>query len=148
MDYLCTLADTTPTCGWPEHEVLAGNLPYPAVVVDRAWNLVDANASMAVLVGQADPALLALPVNVLRVSPHPAGMAPLIVNLGEWRAHLFGRLRREIALTADPGAGRTVPGAARLSLRPARAARRGPGAGRRGRPAAAAPRRPGGSCRS
>jgi transcriptional regulator with XRE-family HTH domain len=84
-------------------QVLAGHLPYPAVVVDRAWNLVDANAAVAVLVGQADPALLAPPVNVLRVSLHPAGMAPLIVNLGEWRAHLFGRLRREIALTADPG---------------------------------------------
>jgi transcriptional regulator with XRE-family HTH domain len=84
-------------------QVLAGHEPYPAVVVDRAWNLVDANAAVAVLVGQADPALLAPPVNVLRVSLHPDGMAPLIVNLGEWRAHLFGRLRREIALTADPG---------------------------------------------
>ena len=84
-------------------QVLAGHEPYPAVVVDRAWNLVDANAAVAVLVGQADPALLVPPVNVLRVSLHPAGMAPLIVNLGEWRAHLFGRLRREIALTADPG---------------------------------------------
>jgi transcriptional regulator with XRE-family HTH domain len=84
-------------------QVLAGHEPYPAVVVDRAWNLVDANAAVAVLVGQADPALLAPPVNVLRVSLHPGGMAPLIVNLGEWRAHLFGRLRREIALTADPG---------------------------------------------
>jgi transcriptional regulator with XRE-family HTH domain len=84
-------------------QVLAGHEPYPAVVVDRAWNLVDANAAAAVLVGQADPALRAPPVNVLRVSLHPAGMAPLIVNLGEWRAHLFGRLRREIALTADPG---------------------------------------------
>jgi transcriptional regulator with XRE-family HTH domain len=84
-------------------QVLAGHEPYPAVVVDRAWNLVDANAAVAVLVGQADPALLAPPVNVLRISLHPGGMAPLIVNLGEWRAHLFGRLRREIALTADPG---------------------------------------------
>ena len=84
-------------------QVLAGHEPYPAVVVDRAWNLVDANAAVAVLLGQTDPELLAPPVNVLRVSLHPRGMAPRIVNLGEWRAHLFGRLRRQIALTADPG---------------------------------------------
>jgi MmyB-like transcription regulator ligand binding domain len=83
-------------------QVLAGHEPYPAVVVDRAWNLVAANAAVALLVGEADPALLAPPVNVLRVSLHPDGMASRILNLGEWRAHLFGRLRRELALTADP----------------------------------------------
>jgi transcriptional regulator with XRE-family HTH domain len=84
-------------------QVLAGHEPYPAVVVDRAWNLVEANAAVALLVGGADPELLAPPVNVLRVSLHPSGMASRIVNLGEWRAHLFGRLRHQIALTADPG---------------------------------------------
>jgi transcriptional regulator with XRE-family HTH domain len=84
-------------------KVLAGHEPYPAVVVDRSWNLVDANAAVNMLVGQAEPELLAPPVNVLRVSLHPDGMASRIVNLGEWRAHLFGRLRRQIALTADPG---------------------------------------------
>ena len=84
-------------------QVLTGHEPYPAVVVDRGWNLVDANAAVAALVGQAEPELLAPPANVLRISLHPGGMAPRIVNLGEWRAHLFGRLRRQIALTADPG---------------------------------------------
>ncbi len=82
-------------------KVLAGHEPYPAVVVDRSWNLVDANAAVAVLLGPADPALLAPPANVLRVSLHPDGMAPRIVNLGEWRAHLLGRLRRQVALTGD-----------------------------------------------
>jgi transcriptional regulator with XRE-family HTH domain len=84
-------------------QVLAGHEPFPAVVVDGAWNLVDANTAVGLLVGEADPALLVPPVNVLRVSLHPDGMASRIVNLGEWRAHLFGRLRRQIALTADPG---------------------------------------------
>jgi transcriptional regulator with XRE-family HTH domain len=84
-------------------QVLAGHEPYPAVVVDRVWNLVDANAAVAALVGGADPALLAPPANVLRLSLHPDGMAPRIANLGEWRAHLLGRLRRQIDLTADPG---------------------------------------------
>jgi hypothetical protein len=72
-------------------------------VVDRGWNLVEANAGVALFTAGVAPALLAPPVNVLRVSLHPDGLAPRIVNLGEWRAHLLGRLRREIALSADPG---------------------------------------------
>jgi transcriptional regulator with XRE-family HTH domain len=83
-------------------QVLTGHEPYPAIVVDRHWNLVDANASVSLFTDLIDKDLLAPPLNVLRVSLHPAGMAPHIVNLGEWRAHLLGRLRRQIALTADP----------------------------------------------
>lgn len=83
-------------------QVLSGHEPYPAVAVDRGWNLVDANASMALFTEGLSQALLAPPVNALRVSLHPDGMAPRIVNLGEWRAHLLGRLRRQIALTTDP----------------------------------------------
>lgn len=83
-------------------QLLTGHEPYPAVVVDRGWNLVDANASVALFTAGVAPDLLAPPANVLRVSLHPEGMAPHIVNLGEWRAHLLGRLRRQIALTADP----------------------------------------------
>ena len=82
--------------------VLKAHEPYPAVVVDRKWNLVDANATIALLTAGAAPALLAPPVNVLRLSLHPQGVAPRIVNLGEWRAHLLSRLRREVAVTADP----------------------------------------------
>lgn len=84
-------------------QVLAGHEPYPAVVVDRGWNLVEANGTVGLLVHGAAPELLTAPVNVLRVSLHPAGMAPRIVNLGEWRAHVLGRLRRQAAVTADPG---------------------------------------------
>jgi transcriptional regulator with XRE-family HTH domain len=100
-----TALDAPPMAGVRDalRQVLAGHEPFPAVVVDGAWNLVDANTAVGLLVGEADPALLVPPVNVLRVSLHPDGMASRIVNLGEWRAHLFGRLRRQIALTADPG---------------------------------------------
>jgi transcriptional regulator with XRE-family HTH domain len=83
-------------------QVLAGHEPYPAVVVDRGWNLVDANASVALFLEQVPPDLLTPPANVLRVSLHPDGMAPHILNLGEWRGHLLARLRRQITLTADP----------------------------------------------
>ncbi|MDP8923138.1 MAG: helix-turn-helix domain-containing protein [Chloroflexota bacterium] len=83
-------------------QVLTGHEPYPAIVVDRSWNLVDANRSVALFTAELPPELLAPPANVLRASLHPDGMAPRIVNLGEWRAHLLGRLRRQVALTADP----------------------------------------------
>jgi transcriptional regulator with XRE-family HTH domain len=83
-------------------QVLRGHEPYPAVVVDGRWTIVGANAGVALLLENVAPDLLRPPVNGLRLSLHPAGLAPRIVNLGEWRAHLFSRLRRQIALTADP----------------------------------------------
>jgi transcriptional regulator with XRE-family HTH domain len=89
-------------------QLLAGHEPYPAVVVDRSWNLVDANESVALFTEGADPELLAPSANVLRISLHPDGMAPRIANLGEWRAHLLGRLRRQVALTADPDLARLL----------------------------------------
>ena len=82
-------------------QVLSGHEPSPAVVVDRAWNLVDANRSVGLFTEGLPQELLTPPINVLRVSLHPAGVAPHIVNLGEWRAHLLGRLQRQVALTAD-----------------------------------------------
>jgi len=81
--------------------VLSAHEPYPAVVVDRGWNLVAANASVGTLLEGVAPHLLEPPANVLRLSLHPEGMAPHILNLGEWRAHLLERLGRQVALTGD-----------------------------------------------
>lgn len=83
-------------------QVLAGHEPYPAVVVDRAWNLVDANGSLSLLTDLMASRLLAPPANVLRASLHPDGLAPHIVNLGEWRAHLLHRLSRQVEFSGDP----------------------------------------------
>jgi len=83
-------------------QLLDGHAPFPAVVVDRWWNLVEANDSLLQFLAGLPDHLLAPPVNVLRVSLHPEGVAPRIVNLGEWRSHLLARLRRQVALTADP----------------------------------------------
>ena len=83
-------------------QVLTGHEPYPAIVVDRRWNLVDANASVALFTDGVAQDLLTPPANVLRISLHPDGLALRIVNLGEWRTHLLGRLRRQVILTADP----------------------------------------------
>lgn len=78
--------------------ILDGHEPYPAVVVDRGWNLVAANAAMGRLSGWVDPALLEPPVNVMRVGLHPRGLAARVVNLGEVRAYFVGRLERQVAI--------------------------------------------------
>jgi transcriptional regulator with XRE-family HTH domain len=81
--------------------VLEGHEPYPAIAVDRGWNLVASNAALGILLDGVDPELLKPPVNCMRLALHPDGLAPRILNLGEWRAHLLHRLRQQIDLTAD-----------------------------------------------
>jgi hypothetical protein len=88
--------------------VLQGHEPYPAAVVDRGWNLVASNSGIAPLLEGVSAKLLEPPVNVLRVSLHPFGMAPRIANLGEWREHLLHRLRRQVTLTGDEEVGRLL----------------------------------------
>ncbi len=83
-------------------QVLAGHHPYPAVVINRWWELQEANASVALLTAGAAPWLLEPPVNVLRLSLHPEGMAPRIVNLAEWRTHLLAQLHRRAEAMGDP----------------------------------------------
>ena len=83
--------------------VLKGHEPFPALAIDRHWTLIAANAAIAALLsGVADISLLKPPVNVLRLSLHPGGLAPRILNLPEWRAHLLERLRQQITATGDP----------------------------------------------
>lgn len=84
-------------------QVLRGHDPNPAIAVDRHWNLIEGNAAIAPFLTEiADATLLTPPVNVLRLSLHPRGMAPRIVNLNEWRAHILERLRRLNDAAADP----------------------------------------------
>ncbi len=82
-------------------QLLTGHEPYPALVVDRQWTLVEANSAIALLTEGAAAQLLTPPVNVLRLSLHPDGMAPRIANLAEWRAHVLGRLHRQAMTTGD-----------------------------------------------
>ena len=81
--------------------VLKGHEPYPALAIDRHWTLVAANRAVAPLLAGIEPSLLQPPVNVLRLSLHPGGIAPRIVNASEWRTHIVERLRRQVAVTAD-----------------------------------------------
>ncbi len=82
--------------------VLAGYQPYPALAVDRGWRLVAANDAVALLTVGARADLLEPPVNVLRLSMHPAGLASRIINLAEWRGHVLHRLAREAASSGAP----------------------------------------------
>ena len=81
--------------------ILKSHEPFPALAVDRHWNLVAGNTMVPHLMAGADASLLKAPVNVLRLSLHPLGVAPRIVNLAQWRRHLFERLRQQIQQTGD-----------------------------------------------
>jgi transcriptional regulator with XRE-family HTH domain len=82
--------------------VLAAHEPYPAMAVDRHWTLVAANRALAPLLAGASPSLLTPPINVLRLSLHPDGVASSVANLVQWRTYLLQRLVRECELTGDP----------------------------------------------
>ncbi|MFO1339195.1 MAG: helix-turn-helix transcriptional regulator [Burkholderiaceae bacterium] len=94
----------------PAHDavqrVLAAHEPYPALAVDRHWNLVAHNRAAGALMAGLPAGLLAPPVNVLKLSLHPQGLAPRIVNLAAWREHLFERLAHQVQASGDPALAR------------------------------------------
>ena len=81
--------------------VLKGHEPYPALAIDRHWNLVSYNRAVPALLEGVAAELLQPPLNVLRLSLHPGGLAPRIVNLGQWRAHLLRDLAVQAEATGD-----------------------------------------------
>ena len=82
--------------------VLEKQKPYPAFALDRHWTIAASNGALPeVYVGVA-PHLMQPPINALRLTLHPDGLAPRIANLSEWRQHSLARLRRQIDVTADP----------------------------------------------
>jgi transcriptional regulator with XRE-family HTH domain len=82
--------------------VLAAQDPNPAMALDRHWIMLAANRAVAHLLAGTEPLFLRPPVNILRLCLHPAGLASRIVNLGQWRAQVIARLRRQIDLGGDP----------------------------------------------
>jgi len=87
------------------NRLLTAHEPFPAVLVDGQWDLVDSNRAVEVFVELVDPQLLAPPANVLRLSLHPRGLARYVDGLAEYAAHLVSRLRRQVDRSADPGLG-------------------------------------------
>lgn len=82
--------------------VLKAHEPNPALAIDRHWNLIAANRLVAPLLAGIPERLLAPPLNVLRLSFDPEGLAARTVNLAEWCGHLLERLHRQCEATADP----------------------------------------------
>ena len=81
--------------------ILKGHEPFPALAVDRHWTLVASNDAVPPLLAGVAEELLQPPVNVLRLSLHPRGLAPRIVNLAEWRTHLLERLEQQCIASGD-----------------------------------------------
>ncbi|AYA15680.1 transcriptional regulator [Streptomyces alfalfae] len=78
-------------------QLLTGYEPYPALVVDAAYDVIAANRGVAMLM-EGIPDDLASPANAMRLTLHPRGLAPRIRNLREWRGHLLHQMERQIAL--------------------------------------------------
>jgi transcriptional regulator with XRE-family HTH domain len=84
-------------------KILAGHEPFPALVVDRRWDLISANRPAQQIMAAVDPKLLEPPVNAMRVTLHPDGLAPHIDNLADYSAHLMMRLHRQLIMSGDDG---------------------------------------------
>ncbi|MET8825141.1 helix-turn-helix transcriptional regulator [Streptomyces sp. NPDC004610] len=78
--------------------LIQGFEPYPALVVDAHYTVVAANRGIAMILDGLPEHLLTPPVNVVRITLHPEGLAPRIRNLAEWRGHLLHQMRGQIAL--------------------------------------------------
>ncbi|MEO3752160.1 helix-turn-helix transcriptional regulator [Streptomyces sp. B6B3] len=78
--------------------LLAGYEPYPALVMDGRYQVVAANRGIALLLEGVAPWLLTPPLNAMRITLHPEGLAPRIRNFREWRGHLLDQMRRQLAL--------------------------------------------------
>lgn len=78
--------------------LIQGYEPYPALVVDATYNVLAANRGIAMLLDGIPEALLAPPLNAMRLTLHPEGMAPRIRNHRAWRDHLLEQMDRQIAL--------------------------------------------------
>src|SRR5919109_1369601 len=82
--------------------ILVGHEPYPAVIVDHQWEIVASNKPARMFLERVSEELTAPPANALRITLHPDGMAPRILNFAEWSAHLLTRLHRQALLSQDP----------------------------------------------
>lgn len=77
--------------------ILRHQEPFPAVVMDRHWNLLTTNAAATRFFGLllADHPSLAGPPNVVRLMFHPAGLRPHVANWDAVAEALLQRVHRE-----------------------------------------------------
>jgi transcriptional regulator with XRE-family HTH domain len=79
-------------------QLIQGYEPYPAFVVNAVYDVVAANRGVLMLLDGLPETVLAPPLNAMRLSLHPQGLAPRIRNLRAWRGHLLDQMERQIAL--------------------------------------------------
>ncbi|MFD5751975.1 helix-turn-helix domain-containing protein [Streptomyces sp. NPDC127033] len=82
--------------------LLRGYEPYPALVVDGTYTVVAANRGVAMLLEGVPERLLTPPLNAMRLTLHPEGLASRIRNLPQWRGHLLDQMGRQLALHRSP----------------------------------------------
>jgi transcriptional regulator with XRE-family HTH domain len=78
--------------------LIQGYAPYPALVVDATYHVLAANRGIIMLLEGVPESLLTPPLNAMRLTLHPEGLAPRIRNLRAWRDHLLAQMDRQIAL--------------------------------------------------
>lgn len=83
--------------------VLSGHEPYPACAVDVRWDMVATNRPMELFLAPLSDALRTPRLNMLRATLHPDGLAEQVRNYTQWRAHVVGRIRRQLDRTAAEG---------------------------------------------
>ncbi|MET9496492.1 helix-turn-helix transcriptional regulator [Streptomyces sp. NPDC006552] len=84
-------------------QLLRGYEPYPALIVDATYDVVAANRGLTALLSALPEELLERrPMNAMRLTLHPRGLAPRIRNLRAWRGHLLAQMERQIALARSP----------------------------------------------
>jgi transcriptional regulator with XRE-family HTH domain len=91
--------------------ILRQQEPYPAIVLDRHWNILLANEGagrlIGLLLGPAAAAALGSP-NALRLICHPQALRPCIVNWEATAAALIQWLHRDLLRSADAGTRRLL----------------------------------------
>jgi len=87
--------------------------PYPALVMDRVWNVLMTNRALdrlTAMQGNADEMWRRVcgdgPRNMLKLTFHPQGLRPLIANMAEVGSHLLARARLEAL--EDPAVARLL----------------------------------------
>lgn len=81
--------------------VLRSHLPNPSLAFDRSYNVIAANPAVGALLEGAEPEFLLAPINVIKVSLHPRGIASRIANFAQWRKHILNRLQQQLEVTGD-----------------------------------------------
>jgi transcriptional regulator with XRE-family HTH domain len=81
--------------------LLDAHTPWPALLLDDRWDIIDSNSAVDALLAGCEPQLLEPPINAIRITLHPGGLAPRIRNMAQWGGHLVRQLRHRAHTIQD-----------------------------------------------